>query len=728
MVNYGTIYTLPFKSRKEVSYLIEIQKENYTGDSVELVGSGSSPFSVSIEDEDFLYIPTRFSKAVIRVVGGDYLQSLYSTGYQQYRVNFKRENNIVWTGFVKPELYTQDYTSTKFELEIDCISAMGTLEYINYKQGRSDTRSFISIWELLKMFISESRGCYSSVFIPHVYAKDQSSYNKESNVLKELTISEQNFFDEDDKAMTLKEVLEETCKFLNWTCVDWLGNLYFVDVDHKGTYHEYNLDMTSFTQQSPNRFKVSEIGYAGSEHFLDILPGYNKTTIKCSNYCYNDIISEEEFKKLSTFAERKTYNYKQYYETRQYLKSKVFKLPRYENLNDNKPYCNLVDESVTNVYIDEPTQYFLGGYCAKRCEYEVNDGKPNISDYNWEYLYQFKLVSDYNYTYPSTVPPTGDEQENPDWKPPMITVPKQLGTGSPLLKFKDNKPIKYFDGAFGISMSYSHPLNASNMTSYEKYNSGGVFGTEIACRLIVGDYYYTNNGWVKSANKPTGLDLTFDLDFKLKKPDEWVKNENTKTLSMPYEGLTGYVIEIPNNINLFGQLEFEILKKVWLPEGVSGYGFFLKDIKIDFKKKVIDNDNIEENNSDRIYENVVNESYINPLDEIEFKISSYNNDGACYSKVMLGSDYLRDNLYSSIENALVRPEEQLIRRIINQYGATKIKLTQVLKNSESITPISVISDNYMNGKNFIVTGGEIDFAAEQFTCKMIQTNGYTNKE
>lgn len=39
------------------------------------------------------------------------------------------------------------------------------------------------------------------------------------------------------------------------------------------------------------------------------------------------------------------------------------------------------------------------------------------------------------------------------------------------------------------------------------------------------------------------------------------KNENTKTLSMPYEGLTGYVIEIPSNINLFGQLEFEILKK-----------------------------------------------------------------------------------------------------------------------------------------------------------------------
>lgn len=122
MVNYGTIYTLPFKSRKEVSYLIEIQKENYEGKSTELVGSGNSPFSVIIEDEDFLYVPTRFSSASIRIVGGDYLQNLYSTGYQQYRVLCKRRNDIIWTGFINPELYTQDYTSTKFELEIECSS------------------------------------------------------------------------------------------------------------------------------------------------------------------------------------------------------------------------------------------------------------------------------------------------------------------------------------------------------------------------------------------------------------------------------------------------------------------------------------------------------------------------------------------------------------------------------------------------------------------------------
>lgn len=45
--------------------------------------------------------------------------------------------------------------------------------------------------------------------------------------------------------MTLKEILEEICKLLNWTCVDWRGELYFVDIDHKERYYRYNTDLAS---------------------------------------------------------------------------------------------------------------------------------------------------------------------------------------------------------------------------------------------------------------------------------------------------------------------------------------------------------------------------------------------------------------------------------------------------------------------------------------------------
>lgn len=246
-MSYGTIYTLPFRSRKEDVCLVEIQKEGYTGRVIELTGSGEAPFSVEIADDDFLYTPVRFSTAAIRVVGGDHLQSLYSTGYRQYRVMFKRAGSVTWCGFIKPELYTQDYSGTIFELEIECISAMSVLEYIEYKQKSEEGKGFVTLWELLTRCVSESRGSYSSVYLPHVYAGSESDYTAWRNVLQDMTISEQNFFDEDDKPMKLKEVLEELCRFLNWTCVDWKGDLYFVDVDHAGDYYKYTLDFSTYT-------------------------------------------------------------------------------------------------------------------------------------------------------------------------------------------------------------------------------------------------------------------------------------------------------------------------------------------------------------------------------------------------------------------------------------------------------------------------------------------------
>lgn len=60
---------------------------------------------------------------------------------------------------------------------------------------------------------------------------------------------------------------------------------------------------------------------------------------------------------------------------------------------------------------------------------------------------------------------------------------------------------------------------------------------------------------------------------------------------------------------------------------IAQFGCFVKDIKVQYQKEDIDGLNVSEN-SDRYYENIVNEDYINELDEIEFKISSYNNDGA----------------------------------------------------------------------------------------------------
>ena len=299
-MSYGLIYTVPFATLDNIPCVVEIEKEDYVGASTELT-AGATPFTIDIDSEEFLYTPTRFSTAKLQVVGSDYLQSLFSTAYKEFRVTLKKNGVITWCGFIKPELYTQDYTAKTFTLEIECISAMSVLEFIDYSiEGES--KKFVSLWNLLQRCISTADGQYDSVFIPHVYASSKAAYSTGENVLANMTLSEQDFFDEDDKPMKLKEVLEEVCKFLNWTCTDWKGDLYFVDVDHSGIYYKYDTQLKDNVETQAKELLVQDIGFVGAGHFLDILPGYNKATVKCSNYPVGQIFPDEDLDRLKLYA------------------------------------------------------------------------------------------------------------------------------------------------------------------------------------------------------------------------------------------------------------------------------------------------------------------------------------------------------------------------------------------------------------------------------------------
>ena len=121
---------------------------------------------------------------------------------------------------------------------------------------------------------------------------------------------------------------------------------------------------------------------------------------------------------------------------------------------------------------------------------------------------------------------------------------------------------------------------------------------------------------------------------------------------------------------------------------------------------------------DRVYENVVNEAYMSACDEIEFDISSYNNDGATYSKALLGEGWLTNNLYCKVVDAMIRPEELLIRRIVNRYSETKVKLTESLKMTGEITPLTTVYDRSMVNKRFKVTSGEWDYQQNKLVVQI----------
>lgn len=681
-MSYGLIYTVPFATLDNIPCVVEIEKEDYVGASTELT-AGANPFTIDIDSEEFLYTPTRFSTAKLQVVGSDYLQSLFSTAYKEFRVTLKKNGVITWCGFIKPELYTQDYTAKTFTLEIECISAMSVLEFIDYSiEGES--KKFVSLWNLLQRCISTADGQYDSVFIPHVYASSKAAYSTGENVLANMTLSEQDFFDEDDKPMKLKEVLEEVCKFLNWTCTDWKGDLYFVDVDHSGIYYKYDTQLKDNVETQAKELLVQDIGFAGAGHSLDILPGYNKATVKCSNYPVGQIFPDEDLDRLKLYASQDK-------QSGDKVTAKRFYYPNVYRLFHYSPQGTALSDEQFEAYKNNPDS-LMGSIIIKRCEYKIVNGEPDISNYNWENLIQVRRGTQKtgsNYTWLSRVP---------------------------ILTFESQLPVAaYLDGAVAISCSVQVTEN-DDLSTDDKKRNGYV---RALCEFSIGDYYYNGSEFVNNSTIER-----FEIKFPLTDitGGGFGVIENTKKLSQPYDDLTGYIIELPKGKPLTGEVKFCMYPLQPQPgnytQFFAGVGYYIKDLKMEYKRRN-DLDDLSDN-SDRTYENVLNENYINELDEIEFKISSYNEDGACYSKVMLGDDYLTDNLYNCILDDAIRPEEMMITRCINHYSATRIKLTQEIKERADLTPITRLSDTFLVGKKFICTGGSIDCKMNRFECIMIE--------
>lgn len=677
-MSYGLIYTIPFATIDNISCVVEIEKENYSGEVTELKG-GASPFTVDIADDEFLYVPIRFSTATIRIVGSDYLQSLFTTAYQEYRVVFKKNGIVTWIGFIKPEIYTQDYTSETFELEMECMSAMSTLEFIDYEVG-GKKKEFVSLWSLLKKCIEASSANYNAVYLPYVYAKNEKEYLSGSNILYEMRISEQNFFDEGGKAMKLKEVLEEVCKFLNWTCVDWKGELYFIDLDYDGVYHKYNVALTEKEEVEFNSITIQNIGFAGSDHSMDILPGYNKVTIKCSNYpipeTLNFSVDYDDLERLVTLPDIVSGDD---------VSHRLLLNPGDLDMYQYEQFAHRVD--INGYKNNVEAENLLGAIPMRYCNYKMVDkdgGKvPDITEYNYTDIIRVRLKN----------------------KDGIV-----LGGYVPVFILR-SPCVAYPPGVFCINASVKYFQN-EELSPLSKDRWGG--NLMIGTKLFIGNTDLTTDDPVLGNN----LYKCTYISFGAYEDGDYKSIINDKKLNDPYQGASGKMIysSFTGSGITAGELEFQLLASMY-PSEVNKYGVFLQNFTVKFIPR--DGEDTT-SNSDRIYENVINENYINELDEIELKISSYNHDGACYGKVVLSTDYLRDDLYSYIEGTTVRPEEQLIRRIINRYNTTRVKLTQVIKESPDITPLSRLSDNYMVNKRFINAGGSIDYKMNRFQCVMIE--------
>ena len=698
---YGLKYISYFRDLEEALFSVEILKEGYSGNVTELTG-GVPPFTVSYKTDDFLYAPLRLSGATLKIVGGDYLRELFTEGVHAHKVNLKKGGEIVWTGFIAPEVYSQDYSRDLFEFEIECVSALSTMEYIKFeKEG-----DMVNLFTLLKDAVTKTNGDYKHIYIPKTFGS--------INVLKEWSILSDNFIDEDGDSMTYKEILEEICKLCSWTLTDFSGSAYFIDVDYiKAGYNEYFCyDSPSFSETSVNlpvtEQNVQQIGFAGTGGTMDILPGYNKVNVVCSDYeVDSDVLYPEIDNSLldSERGEGKTQKstrlWKNYFEE---SKDDFAKWDLKTYARDGESFVKTGLE-FNPISPELGAQKSAGAVLCSRTNYDTED-KPNVL--KDEYLIQIKLF------YGRDMSLLLDKEES------MYTVIKTAKKTPSFFLDRDCKmaiyfDVQYFDGDDGF-VGTSAQNKQDKVSSLDAQILNALKDWCVPVSLRVGKWYYDGEG-----NWKEGAEHVFKIYTDLKANSQhftfdWLSAQNDFDFTDRTPDLKGKKVLFKDGI--FGDVEMT----VYCPRSTTRRDYnhrfiFMKNLSIKVQKIQQRGASAGGSKQDTLYEHEINDVYINQADDVELKLTSKNNSELSYSKIIYNNEVL-DTIYNRITNSDIKPEKLIIQRVVNQYRRAKIKMSQPLKSE--VMPYRLVTDNQQKNRKFIAVGYDADYKMCKSSTTLIE--------
>ena len=621
-------YTGQFSNIENHTYYINITTNGDSSKTKE-IKLGDTPLTTSYEGgDDYIYKPVKYSSTTIKILSEDYLYDLYSAKAQQNKVQvINYMGNTVWVGYTTPNLYSQGYENPIEEIEVECIDGLSTLQYLNYTPINAN-KSIVTFVELINHLLSKCN-CYSRFFISNAtYNPNYPNYY----YWEKLKISEMNFFDEDDEPMKCDEVLEELCQFMGVTCYADGADVYFIDYDaiKNGitTYYQYSIGSTSNPSivSKTQTHSITSSDYVENGGKLSLDNVYNKAIVKSSLYSFDDaipnIFDEDD---LVNYGTNQSYTENLEVEDTDGKggKHKCF-FRFYKNPNYKSTYYEYSYYTYTPIVTPSTINYsfiqnnvgatIIRGYFKKVDSYDENIGNLNFTDYLLIHSH------DSNQT-------IGDAHYQPN-----MTVDNELGL--PVFEsVVDFEPafIGGNDAYFVIKGSYLQMDREKLMYIPEDYsNDDDNFDEKylwIKAKLEFNGQYWNGTQWT---NTDTCFKLEFDADSTKHHINKDFKIKNTVNWDMGLD-VEGYAIKLPSysisttkpKLTLYTPHRMDMSYRcdaVWL----KNFG-----IELHISNRDLDADT----DTDTEYTNIIDEDFVNEMDDVDFKVCSWDNKKANYSAV-----------------------------------------------------------------------------------------------
>ena len=276
------MYFCDFKDLNDNSLRLEIYTQIDTVSQIvnEYELKLSFPSAITIEYEaESVFAPLKKSGASINIFTDDLLADLYTGQLLTPYVKIYKENQLIWFGFVTPNLYSQPYQKVYDNLTIECTDTLSTLANVDYTFLHNDRAStFLDVITHVLDLVDPDH------VINDLYITKAVSYNGNGDVLSALGIFEQNFFDEVDNPQKCDEVLGEIMKYLGLTMMQYRDSYYIVDVSDGSTsafikYDRTELTKTEVTLSELTTRYVADIGVARTSGQVTLNGIYNQVSI-----------------------------------------------------------------------------------------------------------------------------------------------------------------------------------------------------------------------------------------------------------------------------------------------------------------------------------------------------------------------------------------------------------------------------------------------------------------
>lgn len=284
-------YIGEFTTRDNEDIEVLIISHQDESEIVELTMSGE-PVIISGGTGDSIYTPVKGYEATIEFLSDDYYFDMYSstvTGTSVIVTN-KTNGRVLFRGYLTPCIYEQDFVSLD-RIQLSAVSSLSALENIKYETYSRETKSFKSII----VDILGKVGLSGFYFPDNIKLTDNSS-----NILSNIFISEENFFDDDDEQTpwSCKEVLEEIAKYFGVTCTMINGDVWFIDYDRikngNTIYNYYSRENVSIVTVDPD-ITLKRDNFRHADMAISLDETYGKITVNSNTYEIDNVFPDDPF-------------------------------------------------------------------------------------------------------------------------------------------------------------------------------------------------------------------------------------------------------------------------------------------------------------------------------------------------------------------------------------------------------------------------------------------------